>query len=267
VVNNKTWLLPDNTVGSLQFLLPQQFSPTFIELLQTQQDGRGTKSWRYNYGFGDGGIANFSYADPATGTLEVCDALCPLPSANATWQRFYFVNYVSMNAFSLGFQNWYGDGAGLDGLVLFANAYQEGSGGNSPSATSTIGVAATATGFTPPSNATTGNENTSRSSSLSSGAKAGIGVGVALGVILLLALVVGARLFARRRRRQRKQPEQKGWEKPELEAKQAAFAEMAAPELERHELPADERPVEVGEAHNSITVSETGSDRGSRSQP
>jgi hypothetical protein len=112
-----TWELPDNTPGSWSATFQFGFVPTKLRLYNTNQDGRGTKTWRYT-ALPLNGIMNFSYVDP-NGETQHCDARCPLPQHNQTEQDFTFVNQVGMNAFRIDISDWYGAGAGLAGIELF----------------------------------------------------------------------------------------------------------------------------------------------------
>lgn len=113
------WLLQDNTAGSWQASLRYGFQPTRLRLWNTHQDGRGTKTWRLT-ALPDGGIMNFTYTNPDTGRLEACDATCPLSSnTSVQYQDFDFVNLVGMNSIRIDVSEWYGSGAGLDGVELF----------------------------------------------------------------------------------------------------------------------------------------------------
>jgi hypothetical protein len=114
-----TWELPDNTPGSWSATFQFGFVPTKLRLYNTNQDGRGTKTWRYT-ALPLNGIMNFSYIDP-NGQQQHCDAQCPLPQNNQTEQDFTFVNQVGMNAFRIDISDWYGSGAGLAGIELFQN--------------------------------------------------------------------------------------------------------------------------------------------------
>ncbi|KAE9991018.1 hypothetical protein EG327_000620 [Venturia inaequalis] len=114
-----TWELQDNTPGSWSATFQFGFVPSKLRLYNTNQDGRGTKTWRYT-ALPLNGIMNFSYIDP-DGQKQYCDARCPLPQNNKTEQDFTFVNQVGMNAFRVDISDWYGSGAGLAGIELFQN--------------------------------------------------------------------------------------------------------------------------------------------------
>lgn len=112
-----TWLLADDTPGSWTASFAFGFIPTRLRLYNTNQDGRGTKTFRYT-AEPIGGIMNFSYVDP-TGVKRYCDATCPLPQDNQTAQDFDFVNAVGQDSFRVDISDWYGAGGGLDGIELF----------------------------------------------------------------------------------------------------------------------------------------------------
>lgn len=111
------WLLKDNTAGHWKAEFGFGFEPTKLRLYNTDQDGRGTKTWRFT-ALPDNGIMNFTHID-SNGNNVTCDALCPLPEGNTTYQDFHFVNRVGMNSFRIDISDWYGDGGGLAGLELY----------------------------------------------------------------------------------------------------------------------------------------------------
>ena len=89
-----------------------------MRLWNTNQDGRGTKTFRFT-ALPLNGIMNFTYTDPATGNQANCDARCPLSNdPKVSFQDFTFVNVVGMSAFQIDVSDWYGSGAGLDGIEL-----------------------------------------------------------------------------------------------------------------------------------------------------
>lgn len=120
-----TWLLPDNVPGFWKADLNFGFQPTKLRLYNTQQDGRGTKTFRFT-AFPINGIMNLTYTDPDSNQNFSCDATCPL-RATTDPQEFRFVNPVGMNSFQIDISEWYGSGGGLNGIEVFQN-------GTSPSA-------------------------------------------------------------------------------------------------------------------------------------
>ncbi|KAF3001989.1 hypothetical protein E8E13_007942 [Curvularia kusanoi] len=123
--SDSTWLLSDRAPGSWKAKFGFGFRPTKLRLFNTDYEGRGTKTFRYT-ALPDGGIMNLTYTDPSTGRKAYCDARCPLPEGNTTAQDFTFVNSIGMNAFQIDISDWYGNGAGLNGIQLFQdemNAY------------------------------------------------------------------------------------------------------------------------------------------------
>jgi hypothetical protein len=114
---NNSWLLADNTPGSWTANFEFGFVPTKIRLYNTNQDGRGTKTWRLT-AIPINGIMNLTYVD-ASGQTQFCDATCPLPQNNQTAQDFHLVNNVGMNGFRIDISEWYGKGGGLSGIELF----------------------------------------------------------------------------------------------------------------------------------------------------
>ncbi|KAH5034132.1 hypothetical protein HBI75_097950 [Parastagonospora nodorum] len=119
--SGQTWLLADNAPGFWKADFGFGFEPTRLKLYNTDNDGRGTKTFRFT-ALPDGGIMNMTYTDPSTGRQAFCDARCPLPQGNTTAQDFTFVNVVGMNSFRLDISEWYGSGAGLNGIQLFQDA-------------------------------------------------------------------------------------------------------------------------------------------------
>ncbi|KAH0283677.1 hypothetical protein M436DRAFT_85810 [Aureobasidium namibiae CBS 147.97] len=111
------WLLEDNTPGFWRGSFGFGFIPTKLRLYNTNQDGRGTKTWRFT-AFPINGIMNFTYTDES-GKFASCTADCPLPQGNTSYQDFHFVNSVGMNDFRIDISAWYGAGGGLSGIELF----------------------------------------------------------------------------------------------------------------------------------------------------
>ena len=116
--SGSTWLLADSAAGFWKAEFGFGFRPTSLRLFNTDYEGRGTKTFRYT-ALPDGGIMNLTYTDPSTGQQAYCDARCPLPEGNTTAQDFEFVNNIGMNAFRIDISDWYGSGAGLNGIQLF----------------------------------------------------------------------------------------------------------------------------------------------------
>lgn len=116
----RTWLLSDNEPGSWSASMQFGFEPTKLRLWNTDQDGRGTKTFRFT-ALPLNGIMNFTYTDPATGTQANCDARCTLAAGNSSnsFQDFHFVNLVGMSGFRIDISDWYGQGGGLNGVELF----------------------------------------------------------------------------------------------------------------------------------------------------
>ncbi|KAF1813656.1 cellular morphogenesis protein [Eremomyces bilateralis CBS 781.70] len=112
-----TWLLPDRSPGFWQAKFGFGFLPTKLRLYNTVQPNRGTKTWRLT-AMPINGIMNLTYTDPS-GQKKFCDAQCPLPEKNSTFQDFSFVNSVGMDAVRIDISDWYGDGAGLSGIEIF----------------------------------------------------------------------------------------------------------------------------------------------------
>ena len=117
-----TWLVQDNTPGFWDAEFGFGFEPTKLRLWNTHQDGRGTKTFRF-LAFPLNGIMNFTYVDPGSGEKRSCTSECPLSDdPSVEFQDFQFVNNVGMNHFQLAISEWYGAGAGLDGIELFQDS-------------------------------------------------------------------------------------------------------------------------------------------------
>ncbi|KAJ4287260.1 hypothetical protein N0V90_012658 [Kalmusia sp. IMI 367209] len=116
--SDSTWLLADTSPGFWKAEFGFGFQPTRLQLHNTDFEGRGTKEFRFT-ALPDGGIMNFTYADPKTGERKFCDATCPMPQGNTSAQVFDFVNNVGMDSFRIDISDWWGQGGGLNGIELF----------------------------------------------------------------------------------------------------------------------------------------------------
>ncbi|KAF2460041.1 cortical protein marker for cell polarity-domain-containing protein [Lineolata rhizophorae] len=114
---DSTWLLEDDTPGFWQANFRFGFQPTKLRLWNTNFEDRGTRTFRVT-ALPLSGIMNFTYTD-VDGNEAFCDARCPLPENNSTFQDFSFVNTVGMNGFRVDISDWYGRGGGLSGIKLF----------------------------------------------------------------------------------------------------------------------------------------------------
>lgn len=146
--SGNSWLLDDDTAGYWAASFGFGFNPTKLRLYNTNQDGRGTKIFRFT-ALPIDGIMNLTYTD-TDGSTAYCSSQCPLPENNSTYQDFEFVNVIGMNAFRIDISAWYGSGGGLSGIELFQNdiyAFAIAN-FNEPScdSVSTTGANATATG-------------------------------------------------------------------------------------------------------------------------
>ena len=112
-----TWLLDDNTAGYWRAQTQFGFEPTKLRLWNTNEDGRGVKTFRF-VALPSDGIMNLTYTDPSSGATLSCDATCTLPQ-NTSYFDFTFVNTVGMNGFQIDISDWYGEGGGLNGVELF----------------------------------------------------------------------------------------------------------------------------------------------------
>ena len=114
---DSTWLLADKSPGFWKDDFGFGFEPTALKMYNTNYQGRGTKTFRFT-ALPLNGIMNLSYVDPSSGQKAYCDAACPLPEGNTTVQTFNFVNVVGMNSFKVDLLDWYGAGAGLNGIQV-----------------------------------------------------------------------------------------------------------------------------------------------------
>ena len=112
-----TWLLEDNTPGYWRAQTLFGFQPRKLRMWNTDQDGRGVKTFRFT-AQPINGIMNLTYTDPSSGQTIACDATCHLPQ-NTSYLDYTFVNTVGMNGFQLDVSDWYGKGGGLNGIELF----------------------------------------------------------------------------------------------------------------------------------------------------
>lgn len=114
--DSNTWLLQDGIPGFWQGDYGYGFNPTKLRLFNTEQEGRGTKTF-YFENLNSGGILEMQYYD-ADGNNQSCSARCPL-AHNATGQDFHFDPPVGMNSFRVNIVEWYGSGGGLSGIELY----------------------------------------------------------------------------------------------------------------------------------------------------
>lgn len=62
---------------------------------------------------------NLTYTDPDSDKKAYCDKSCPLSSnSDEDYCEFTFVNNVGMSDFQIEVLDWYGSGAGLNGIEL-----------------------------------------------------------------------------------------------------------------------------------------------------
>ncbi|OJJ80710.1 putative cellular morphogenesis protein (Rax2) [Aspergillus glaucus CBS 516.65] len=116
--SGKTWLLYDNSPGYWRAEMGYGFTPNKIRLYNTHYDGRGTKDFLLR-ALPDNGIMNLTYTDD-NGDAAHCDSSCPLSSStDDKYREFHFVNNVGMSGFQIEVLDWYGDGAGLNGIEVF----------------------------------------------------------------------------------------------------------------------------------------------------
>ncbi|KAJ5794547.1 hypothetical protein N7457_001146 [Penicillium paradoxum] len=114
----KTYLLHDYAPGFWRADLGFDFFPTKIRLYNTHLDGRGTKAFLLR-ALPDNGIMNLTYTDES-GHKANCDSYCPLSSnPSEKYREFTMVNPVGMQGLQIEVLDWYGQGAGLNGIQVF----------------------------------------------------------------------------------------------------------------------------------------------------
>lgn len=114
----KTYLLHDYAPGFWRADLGFDFFPTKIRLYNTHMDGRGTKDFLLR-ALPDNGIMNLTYTDES-GNKANCDSSCPLSSnPSEKYREFTMVNPVGMRGLQIEILDWYGQGAGLNGIEVF----------------------------------------------------------------------------------------------------------------------------------------------------
>jgi hypothetical protein len=187
LASNKTFLWEDSSPGFWVALFAYLFQPRVLELRNTDVDGRGVKAWRFT-SLPDGGIVNMTYVT-TTGESAFCDSRCPLPEHKTSIQTFTFSNTAWMQAFRIDASDWYGSGAGLDGLSLRAVKFAD--------AATTVSdrFSSSSSSLSPSSNAPTPSNSplatpAPDSGSISAGAIAGITVGSILGFASILAFII-----------------------------------------------------------------------------
>lgn len=113
--SGNAWLLQDGIPGHWQGDYAFGFNPTRLRLHNTEEDGRGTKTF-YFENMNSGGILNMQYYD-ADGNNKSCSSNCPL-AHNGSAQDFHFEPPVGMSSFRINIVEWYGSGGGLAGIEL-----------------------------------------------------------------------------------------------------------------------------------------------------
>jgi hypothetical protein len=117
----QTWLLADYALGYWRADMRYNFSPTKLRVYNTHYEGRGTKSFLFRR-LPDNGIMNLTYTDPSTGDDVNCDQYCSLSDdPDEEYRDFRFVNQVGMTGFMFEIRDYYGIGAGLNGIEIFTN--------------------------------------------------------------------------------------------------------------------------------------------------
>lgn len=110
------WISANNAPAYWEAQFGFGFEPSMLRLYNTKVEGYGTKTWRFT-ALPLNGLLNFTYTD-VDGNLASCSSTCPL-ELNSTYQDFYFVNRIGMDAFRIDVSQWYGSGAGFGGIELF----------------------------------------------------------------------------------------------------------------------------------------------------
>ncbi|KAL5340334.1 cortical protein marker for cell polarity-domain-containing protein [Aspergillus crustosus] len=117
----ETWLLADYAQGYWRAEMRYSFNPSKLRLYNTYFEGRGTKAFLFR-ALPDNGIMNLTYTDSATGDDVSCDQYCFLSDdSDEEYRDFKFVNNVGMTGFNLEIRDYFGTGAGLNGIELFTN--------------------------------------------------------------------------------------------------------------------------------------------------
>ncbi|KAL4792806.1 cortical protein marker for cell polarity-domain-containing protein [Aspergillus venezuelensis] len=115
----ETWLLADYALGYWRADMRYNFSPSKLRVYNTHYEGRGTKSFLFRR-LPDNGIMNLTYTDPDTGDDVSCDQYCSLSdSSEEEYRDFTFVNSVGMTGFMFEIRDYYGQGAGLNGIEVY----------------------------------------------------------------------------------------------------------------------------------------------------
>ncbi|KAL4927251.1 putative cellular morphogenesis protein (Rax2) [Aspergillus undulatus] len=115
----ETWLLKDYALGFWRADMRYNFSPSKLRVYNTHFEGRGTKSFLFRR-LPDNGIMNLTYTDPDTGDDVSCDQYCSLSdSEDEEYRDFEFVNTVGMTGFQFEIRDYYGKGAGLNGIEVY----------------------------------------------------------------------------------------------------------------------------------------------------
>ncbi|KAJ5562360.1 hypothetical protein N7535_003188 [Penicillium sp. DV-2018c] len=113
-----TYLLHDYAPGFWRADLGFDFFPTKIRLYNTHLDGRGTKAFLLR-ALPDTGIMNLTYIDES-GKKASCEQHCPLSNdPSEKYREFTMVNPVGMRGLQIEILDWYGQGAGLNGIEVF----------------------------------------------------------------------------------------------------------------------------------------------------
>jgi hypothetical protein len=199
VLHNKTWLLAANEPGYWTASLGFTFTPSRLRLWNAAtDDGSGSKSFSFTP-LSTSSLSNLSYVDPSTQATSFCSSRCPLAMSASTsttsFQDYFFVDLVSMNAFRIDIADWYGSEGGLQGIELYGDFQASSTTGTGSS--STISSTATIFSSAPASSSPTDNTPSQNHAALSGGAIAGI----VIAVIAALAIGVASLLFWRRRTR------------------------------------------------------------------
>ncbi|CAG8454262.1 5152_t:CDS:10 [Scutellospora calospora] len=113
-----TWLLENSEVGVLRLKFDYKLTPTAIGFMNTNYQGRGTKTFRL-ISLPDNAIIELSYTNTTTGTTMTCSDSCPLDPSNSVYQIYNFINPTEMTGIQILITDFYGDGGGLHGIQLY----------------------------------------------------------------------------------------------------------------------------------------------------
>ncbi|KAI8138683.1 cortical protein marker for cell polarity-domain-containing protein [Fennellomyces sp. T-0311] len=118
-LDDDPWLLLDDTEGYWQATFPYSITPSLIRLVNTHQDGRGTKSFTI-LSLPSNTPFNLSYIDPVTQKRTQCSTNCSLTDDPAIlYQDFQVRDSTLSYGIRIEVSSWYGAGGGLSSVEIF----------------------------------------------------------------------------------------------------------------------------------------------------